>query len=185
MIDAVIRAFARNKEQQAALRAHGVPARSIFMDGVPGETFDRCLATFRGRPGTLLIAHDLRVFGGTKRLIADTMARLELAGTRVADITHPEDATVAHLLQRANVLISGSRFSGDRPRARRQGRDGGFAKGHAERGRRSSVAPNWLVDRIVDEASIPWKLKAQILSPHFSLSTLRRHYGSVRSGRRR
>lgn len=172
-----IRGFCRNKEQEADILAHGVPARAIFIPDRGAETLEQCIASFRGRPGTLVISHDLRVLGSTKRLLAEIMAQLEKLTIKVSDLTHPQDTTVTELVQRANVLISGSRLSGDRPRARKQGRAGGRKKGEYAWNRRGEVAPRWVIDRIVDHRDIPWDVKVQLLQPHFTKSTLRRHYG--------
>lgn len=179
----ITKGFARTKEQRDALLAHGIPARAIFMEGAGAESLDACLATLRGRPGLLVIAHDLRLFGGTKRLVVEGMGKLEVAGIRVLDITHPEDNTVALLIHRAHVAISSSRLRGDRPRARRQGRQGGYAKGRAAQDARDGAAPAWLIDRIVDDRRIPWAVKTELLHPHFTKSTLRRHYGSTSTRR--
>lgn len=182
-IKEIVRGFARTKEQETAIRAYGLPARAIFAEGVGAESLEACLSTFRDRPGRLVIARDMRIFGETKRLVSAAMKRLEQAGIRVVDITHPEDATISQLLERAHIAISSTRFSGDRPRARRQGRDGGFAKGRCAQARRDSFVPPRMVDQIVDEPTIPWTVKVRILSPHFSESTLRRRYGAARRGR--
>lgn len=178
------RGFCRNKEQEADILAHGVPARAIFMADRGAETLEQCIASFRGRSGTLVISHDLRVFGGTKRLVADVMEALEKGGIKVTDLTHPYHTTVSQLVQHANVMISGARFQGDRPRARRQGRAGGLRKGHAAWNLRDKIAPRWIIDRIVDERRIPWDVKQDILEPHFNKSTLRRHYGALATGRK-
>ena len=180
----IVRGYAKTKEQEAALIAHGLLAKAIYLEERGAETLEACLATFRGRPGTLLIAHDLRALGASKRAVAEIMDRLELAKIRVQDISHPTDQTNAALIQRANVAISGARFHGDRPRARRQGRAGGHAKGVAAEGARSGLAPSWLVDRIVDHQALSWALRVELLAPHFSESTLRRHYGARNAARR-
>lgn len=172
-----IRGFCRNKEQEADILAHGVPARSVFMAARGAESLEGCIGTFRGRPGTLIISHDLRVFGATKRQVAEVMSQLESLGIKVHDLTHPEDATTAKMLHRANVAISGARLSGDRTRARKQGRSGGKKKGEYAWNRRDDLAPRWLLDRLVDHRAISWDVKVQLLQPHFSEATLRRHYG--------
>lgn len=177
------RGFCRNKEQEADILAHGVPARAIFMADRGAETLEQCIASFRGRSGTLVISHDLRVFGGTKRLVADVMETLEKTGIKVTDLTHPQHTTVIQLVQHANIQISGARLSGDRPRARKQGRAGGRRKGELAWNRRDEMAPRWLLDRIVDHRDVPWSVKEQLLTPHFTQATLRRHYG-VRATKR-
>lgn len=176
----IIRGYARTKEQEAVIRGHGLPAKDIWLDGRGAETFDRCLSTFRGRPGRLLIAHDLRVFASTRPLVAKFMERLEIARIQVMDLSNPYDTTISQMLARANRLIAGARF-GDRRRAKRLGRAGGLGRGHAAQARRDSLADRWLVDRIVDHPDIPWALKRELLEPHFPESTLRRHYGAANS----
>lgn len=175
----VIRAYAKTKEQECALKDHGVAPRDIYLEGRGAETLEACLATFRGRPGALITAHDLRLLGCTKRAVSSMMDRLELARIKVQDISHPNDQTHAAMIQRANVAISASRFQGDRPKARQVGRAGGRGKGRSAAETRDGMAPQWLVDRIVDHPDIPWPLKKQLLEPHFTESTLRRHYGAA------
>jgi hypothetical protein len=171
------RGFCRNREQEADILAHGVPAKAVFMADRGAEGLESCIATFRGRPGVLIISHDLRVFGATKRQVAEVMSQLESLGIKVHDLTHPEDTTTAKMLHRANVAISGARLGGDRKRARKQGRTGGKAKGKWAWDRRDELAPRWLLDRIVDHRAIPWEVKLQVLQPHFTEATLRRRYG--------
>jgi hypothetical protein len=61
------RAFCRNKEHTAAFRAYGLPDKLTWVDGRGAEDLEACIASFRGRPGKLLIAPDLRVFGPASR----------------------------------------------------------------------------------------------------------------------
>jgi hypothetical protein len=181
---AIIRAYAKTKEQVEALKGYGLPDKAIFWEDRGAETLEACLATFRDRPGTLLIAHDLRVLGTSKRALAAVMDRLERAQIKVRDISHPEDETQAAMIQRANVAISGSRFQGDRPRARKQGRAGGRAKGAAAWGAREGLAPTWLVDNIVNFPGLSWNDRLMILGGKFTEPTLRRHYGAKAAARR-
>lgn len=178
-----IRGFCRNKAQEDALKADGLTARQIFMADRGAESLDHCIASYRSRPGILILAHDLRALGATKRQVADVMAKLEKAAIKVTDITNPADTTVAQLIQRANVAISGARLGGDQPRAKKQGRAGGKRKGEMAWNKRDDIAPKWLIDRIVDCRDIEWDTKAELLAPHFTKSTLRRHYGILGKGR--
>ena len=173
----ITRGFAKTKEQEAAIRGHGLPAKHIFLCARGAETLERCLSSFRGRPGRILIAHDLRVFGATKARVAEVMAVLERSSIQVTDLSNPYDTTVAQMIQTANVAISGARFP-DKRSARRLGRQGGLGKARAAALARDGHAMRWLVDRIVDHPDIPWKLKTELLEPHFSESSLRRHYGA-------
>ena len=183
MTDLIIRAYARTKEQEAVIRGHGLPAKAIFLDGRGAETFDRCLSTFRGRPGRLLIAHDLRVFGSKRPLVAAVMARLERSRIAVIDLSNPYDTTISQMLARANRLIAGGRFP-DRRRACRMGRRGGIGKGRAAAARRDGLADGWLVDNIVDDPDLTWAQRLRLLSPHFSEATLRRWYGAANAAKR-
>lgn len=174
----VERGFCTNRQQLTDLLKFGLPERSIYLQGRGAEDLEICLDSFRGRKGRLILAQDLRVFGPSKRAVAEQMANLETAGIHVTDILHPEDVTVTQLIQRAQVAISGARFR-DRRLARRQGARGGLGKGVGAQVARAGHAPKWLVDRIVDNRDIPWTAKVELLAPHFSESTLRRHYGST------
>ena len=179
----IIRGFARNKDQTDWLMRHGLPDKSIYQDNRGAESLDECLASFRGRVGKLVIATDLRAFGASKKDVADAMAKLERSRIRVVDISHPGDVTVAEMIQRANVLISGARFK-DRRAARRMGAKGGLGRGIGAQALREGYAPAWLVDRIVDHSEISWPVKRELLAPHFSESTLRRHYGANATARK-
>jgi hypothetical protein len=177
-----VRGFATSKEGRDILLEYGLPETAIFTRGCGVEDLDPCLSTFRGRPGWLILAQDLRAFGPTKRAVAGRADALERAGIRILDISHPEDTTYSALLQRAQKAISGARFQ-DRRRAKRQGRRGGQAKGLRAHETRDGIAPRWVIDRIVDDTRIPWEVKVDLLAPHFSESTLRRHYGAKNTSR--
>jgi hypothetical protein len=178
LLEGHVRGFGTNRDETAALLQYGIPERHVFTRGIGAEELEPCLATYRGRAGWLILARDLRAFGGTKRQVADRTDALETAKIRVLDISHPEDRTYSALVQRANVAISGARFGNDRRKARRQGRAGGLRRGALAHEYREGVTNRWLVDRIVDHRDIPWVLKVDLLHPHFSESTLRRHYGA-------
>lgn len=171
-----IRGFCTTKEARKVLSAQGLPDLAIYQLGAGAEDMAACLKSYRDRPGWLILAQDLRVFGPSKRDVANRTDALEKAGIRILDVTHPQDLTYAAMVQRANVLISGSRFQ-NRRKAKSMGRAGGLGKGHAANRERNELAPEWLVDRIVDNPNIPWGLKIDLLHPHFTESTLRRHYG--------
>lgn len=170
------RAFCRNREHLPSFKAYGLPDKLIYLDGRGGEDLDRCLASFRGRPGRLLVAPDLRVFGASKKAVAQTMARLERAKIRVVDVIHPQDETVSEQLHRASVLISGTRFR-DRRTARNRGREGGVAKGEIARSTRAQIDTDRLIRNVVREhARIGWPIVLRICGGKLSESTLRRHY---------
>lgn len=172
------RGFCKTKEQERDLLEYGLPARAIFMDGRGAETLEICLETFRDRPGSLILASDIRLFGATRRKVAEVMAGLERAKIRVIDISHAGDVTIAQLIARANTAIANNHFEGDRQKARRRGRKGGAAKGTAAAEKRNLTVPKDVVDRIVDCREIPWAIKAYVLGPGFTKHTLRRRYGS-------
>lgn len=168
------RGFCMNSDQEAGIVAYGVPARRVFMDGRGAESLEHCLFAFRGRPGTLILAQDLRAFGDTRREVADVMTQLEKAKISVIDLTHREDVTVAQLLARANNAIAHNHFVGDRQKARRRGRKGGVARGESQAAKREDARK--LLDRIVNCREIDWNLKARITG--ISKHTLRRRYGA-------
>jgi len=172
------RGFCTNKEHLPAMRAYGLPDKLTWVAGRGAESWEQCLASFRGRPGTLLVAPDLRVFGASKKAVAAAMAQMERARIRVVDIIHPQDETVAEMLHRAGALISGGRFP-DRRTARRRGRTGGLARGAAAEQSRSVTAPDWLVRNIATDPALSWATRVRLLDGKFSESTLRRHYSGA------
>ena len=171
----IVRGYCRHRDNCAAIKAAGVDDKALYLEGRGAETLEQCIASFRGRPGRLLIAPDLRVFGAAKKDVAEVMARLERAHIRVEDIAHPEDGTIAEMMQRASVLISGTRFR-DRRTARRRGREGGLAKGESLVQARAQIAPDWLLRNIVAEEALSWPAKLRLLDGRISEATLRRHY---------
>lgn len=172
----VERAFCRNIEHTAAFRAYGMPEKLIWVDGRGAEDLEHCLASFRGRPGRLLVAPDLRVFGASRKAVSATMARLEKAKIRVVDVIHPQDETIAQMLQRASVLIGRPRFR-DRRVARSRGQQGGLAKGEKAKSDRARIDTDTLIRNVVAEyKAIGWERVLRICGGWISESTLRRHY---------
>lgn len=170
------RGFCRNKEHLPSFRAYGLPDKLIWVDGRGAEDIETCLASFRGRPGTLYIAPDLRVFGPSRKAVVQVMARLERAKIKVVDIIHPQDVTVSEMLDRAVVLISGSRFR-DRRTARRRGATGGLAKGEVARSARAQIDTDTLIRNLAAEYEVVgWPVIRRICGGHLSEATLRRHY---------
>lgn len=168
-----LRGFSRNRDETDWLKKHGLPDKAIYQAGRGAEDLDECLASFRGRPGQLVIARDLRAFGETKREVAATMARLEKVNIQVLDISHPEDTTIAEMMHRASVAISGYRFR-NRKTARRRGREGGLCGGIAALESRARIPVDSLIRNIVRETDIDWQTKARVTG--ISKATLRRHY---------
>lgn len=170
------RAFCRNKEHLAAFRAYGLPDKLIWLDGRGAETLDRCLDSFRGRPGKLLIAPDARVFGKSSKAVEATMARLEKAKIRVVDIIHPQHETVSEMLGFARAKIASPRFR-DRRTARRRGSTGGLARGEAARSARAQIDTDALIRNLVAEKDlIGWPVIIRVCGGQISAATLRRHY---------
>jgi hypothetical protein len=151
----IVRGYCHSRDFLPSLRAIGLVDKAIWLEGRGAETLEWCLASFRGRSGRLIIAPDLRVFGQARRDIAAIMSRLERARIRVIDALHPQDETVAEMLQRAFVAIGASRFR-DRRIARRRGRQGGMANGQTAMTGRNAIAPDWLVRNIVNDAAERW-----------------------------
>jgi hypothetical protein len=170
------RAFCRNKEHLSAFRAYGLPDKLIWLDGRGAETLDRCLDSFRGRPGKLLVAPDLRVFGKSSKAVEATMARLEKARIRVVDVIHPQHETVSEMLGFARLKIATPRLR-DRRTARRRGAQGGLANGEAARSRRARIDTDTLILNLVAEKDvIGWAVIRRVCGGEISEATLRRHY---------
>lgn len=172
-----VRGFCTTPVAKKALRDHGIPEKAIYLAGHGAEDMAACLRSYRERPGWLMLAQDLTAFGQTRRDVANRTDALEKAGIRLIDISHPQDQTYSAMMQRATVAINGARLRGDRKSARRQGRSGGLQKGTEAEIKRNEIVPAWVVDRIVDCQEIPWKTKRELLYPHITEATMRRHYG--------
>lgn len=169
------RGFCKTKDQAVHLREYGVPEKDIWLAGRGAESLDGCLATFRGRSGVLIVANDLSILGKSRRDIAAIMGRLETLRIRVVDISHPEDDTVAALMQRAANAVCRTRFR-DRRAVRRMGRNGGLARGVSQAERRQEIAADWVIRNIVAAPYITWEDKVRLLGGKISESTLRRHF---------
>lgn len=170
------RAFCRNKEHLAAFRAYGMGEKLTYLDGRGAEDLDACLASFRGRPGRLLVAPDLRVFGKSIKAVEATMAHLERARIRVVDVIHPQHETVSEMLGFARTKIANPRFR-DRRTARRRGATGGLAKGEAARSARTQIDTDRLIRNLVAErVVVGWDVIRRICGGKLSEATLRRHY---------
>lgn len=174
----VQRGFCKHKDQVAALKACGLTDKEIWLDGRQAEDLERCLASFRGRPGVLMIAPNLTVFADSRKGVAAMMDRLVKAKIKVVDVVHPQDETVPAMMHRADVAIAHSGLC-DRRTARKRGRRGGEAKGVAAIQRREGLVPTAFVQRVVEHPEVPWRIKMEILGPGFSKSTLRRHHGGM------
>lgn len=184
----VERGFCQGRDMLAPLRAAGLPDQAIWLEGRGAEDLEGCIGSFRGRPGTLLVAPDLRVFGQSIKSVEVAMARLEKLKIRVVDIIHPQHETVAEMLGFARARIGGTRFR-DRRTARRRGATGGLAKGEAARSARAQIDTDTLIRNLVAEyEAIGWPVIRRICGGHLNESTLRRHYlghGAMAKPRRR
>lgn len=172
----VIRGFCTNKDQEEALVKYGLEPKVVWMEGRGAEDFARCVSTYRGRPGLLIVAHDLRVLGRRQKVVANAMAHLEKANIKIVDISHPEDTTSAALLQRAGTAILSGRFP-DRRIAKRRGARGGLARGENAKSARCQIDTDTLIRNLVREYKrITWPVIIRILDGKISEATLRRHY---------
>lgn len=174
------RAFCTDRQHVEAFKELGLPDKLIYVAGRGAEDLESCLASFRDRPGKLLIAPDLRVFRApgkepARKDVAAVMARLERAQIRVVDVIHPQDETISDMIQRSSILISGTRIR-DRRTSRRLGRVGGLARGENARSARAQIDTDWLIRQIVNDPDISWKVALRILDGKISEATLRRHY---------
>ncbi|MBV9549817.1 MAG: hypothetical protein JO256_09120 [Alphaproteobacteria bacterium] len=172
----VERGFCTDRQYLPALRTAGLTDKLIWLAGRGAETLDRCLSSFRGRPGRLYIAPDCRVFGDSRRDIAQVMAGLERAKIRVVDVIHPQHETISDLLTHAGNLIARGRFGRKRD-ARRRGARGGRVKAIAAEQRRAEIAADWFLRNLVQDSDIPWKALVRALDGKMSEATLRRNYG--------
>jgi hypothetical protein len=166
------------EDQEAALLAAGIPARDIYVNGRGSESLSACIASFRGRPGELIIAADLRVFGEARKAILDQLALLDRLKITVQDI-HNNESSQPIMLDRALTAISAhARFFGSKKTAKITGRRGGYAKGVLQEVKRAERAHKDVVRRLSQCPKLTWEDRAAILGGKpFSASTLRRRYG--------
>lgn len=169
------RGFCVNREFVPAFNAYALPDKLIYVEGRGAEGLEQCLSSFRGRPGKLLVAPDLAIFGESKKAITETMTRLDKARIQVVDIIHPQDESQFQMLARAHRRIDGRRFP-DRRRAQRLGRLGAKAKARAAAVARAGIDPAWLIGQIVNDPDVTWPMAIRILDGKMSVATMRRHY---------
>lgn len=164
-----------SQQHQAALDA-GRPLRSIYVEGRGNETFENCLAQFRG-PGTLGLSGGLRVLGTSRKAIVDRVLMLKERNITPYNLdTGERDET--KLLNEAIAKIAGARALREDPRrAKRQGAKGGNAKGAAAKARRAKLFPEEVVMRLCQHPKLNWQDCADIMGgTPYSASTLRRRY---------
>lgn len=166
-----------SQQHQAAVDA-GKPLRSIYVEGRGNETFETCIAQFRGH-GTLGLSGGLRVLGTSRKAIVERVLRLKEKGIVPYNLdTGERDET--RLLDEAICKIAGARALHEDPRrARRQGAKGGTAKGAAAQAKRNEMFREDVVIRLCNHPKLTWDDCAFILGGKpFSASTLRRKYGN-------
>lgn len=162
--------------QVAELTAAGITDRDIYIDGRGAESLSACLAAFRGRPGELVIAADLRVFGESRKAILDQLAMLERLKITVHDIANKETSQPLMMDRALSALADYKRWKGSKKVAASSGRRGGRAKGDAAAEARNAIMREDIIRRLCAAPELPWKRKVEILGEPFTLSTLRRHY---------
>lgn len=164
-----------NSKGEDQLVADGIEPELIWMRGRGAEDLDYALRYFRGRPGTLAVADDLRVFGPTRKDICGTMARLHESKIVVEDVRtgnrNPHE--LEHL---ALIALSSSASMKNHRTARRRGSKGGNAKREAEAARRSAQIADDIALRLCASAKLTWLEKSEILG--MTPSTIQRHYRS-------
>jgi len=164
------------KAQVADLIAWGLADKDIYVDGRGAESLSACIGSFRGRPGELIIAADLRVFGESRKGILDTAALLGRLKITVGDI-HSGETSLPMLLDDAlSQLAAHARFNGSKKTAAITGRRGGKAKAVAAALLRNGIAVDWLLVNIANAEDIPWDRKVALLNGKVSEATLRRHF---------
>ena len=167
--------FCVDKAGEAELMADGVD--QIWMRGRQGESLDWAIDYFRGRPGVLKVANDLRVFGPTRKEIFAYTADLTRRGIKVVDI-HDPGANLSELEHKALVSMNAAGGIANKRQARYRGSKGGKAKGVAAWRERNEIAPEWLLRNMV--AMLGAKKAAALVENKISASTFSRHYGAAR-----
>lgn len=170
-----VRGFATTQVGKDALLSYGLTELEIFLHGCGAETLSGALATYRGRPGWLIIPTDAREFGTNKAAVSSTIDLLETKHIRILDISNPDDKTYAAIIQRAHTAFNRGRFADPRVAVRR-GKWGGDAKGEATTEKRNAVMRDDIVQRFVDESGLSLKRLAYLFGAPFNVSALRRHF---------
>lgn len=166
--------FCVDRAGEQALQDAGVD--HIWMRGRHAESLDWAIDFFRGRPGVLNVANDLRCFGSTRKEIFAYTADLTRRGIKVVDIRDP-GANLSELEHKALIAKNASAGIANKRQARYRGSKGGTAKGVAAWRERNEVAPEWLLRNMVDELGA--KATAALLENKISASSLGRHYGAA------
>lgn len=167
-------------EQEKTLTGYGLTDKDIYVDGRGAESLSACVASFHGRPGELILAADLRVFGESRKAILDVTAMLERLRITVCDI-HSNETSLPMMLDEALAALAAySRWNGSKKTAKATGKRGGAAKGKGQEAKRAERAHPDVVRRIARCPKLTWKEKSELLGGNpFSTATLRRHYGEI------
>lgn len=167
--------FARNLEEEAALKASGV--KSVYVIGRGTETLDNLIKACRGERGELLLATDLRIFGSKRKEIMAAMDKIESAGLKVVDIREPKTSQ-SKLIDFALGKTAGDARSLSAGKTLKvAGKKGGKRKAEVQELRRAAVAHPDVVRRLCECDLIPWREKVRILGGKpFSTAGLRRMY---------
>lgn len=163
--------FCVDKAGEAELLADGV--EHIWMRGRHAESLDWVIDYFRGRPGILKVANDLRCFGPTRKEIFTRTADLTRRGIKVVDVRDP-GANLSELEHKALVSMNASSGIANKRQARYRGSKGGKAKGLSAWRERNDIAPEWLIRNMVTELGS--RRTAALLENKISASSLDRHY---------
>ena len=162
--------------QRAQLESELPRGTRIYTEGLNGESLESAIAAFRGRPGELAIAADLRVFGESRKAILATIHRL--GEIKVIDIHNKEDEnSLPKMIDRAIASLGAyARFKGSKKTAKVTGRRGGKRKAESARENRESVMQADIIKRLCAHPKLTWQDRLDILGEPFTQSTLRRHY---------
>lgn len=167
--------FCKDLEGEAKLKAAGI--ERIWRLGNGAESLADAIYDFRGRPGTLAVVDDLRIFSpnDSNYEIAAVCARLTRIEIDLVDITQPE-LIMPELQERARKALHASRPMPNHRTARRRGRQGGLAKAAAaEAARTVRIAPD-IAQRLWSLKEITQKAKLWVLGKGFTLSSCQRHF---------
>lgn len=165
--------FCVDKAGEAELVEAGVEPKLIWMRGRHLENVDWAIDYFRGQPGVLKVANDLRVFGPTRKEIFARTSELSRRDIKVEDIRDP-GANLSELEHKALVAMNAASGTKNRRQARYRGSKGGTAKGVSAWRERNDIAPEWLVRNMVEHLGA--KRTAALLGNKISASTLGRKY---------
>lgn len=169
--------FAVNEDQEAVLREHGLKPSAIYPLGRGEEDISAVVRSFRGQPGEIAVAADLRIFGSRRKEILAVTANLERAGLKIVDVTRP-DQSLSQLIDYALGKTAGdARWLGAKKTAKSTGRRGGKAKAVVQELRRAAIAHEDVVRRLCAHPKLTWKDREAILGGKpFTVATLRRRY---------